>query len=524
MVWFGVLISLTLPCVQTRAMTVTIYDAWWSNQTDSGGDCMVPTSGSNFRLNWDPDVVGCVGTTSVFEKVYFKLSSSSTWTLYATTTPHTIDACSTADQQYLDITSGSRCTPYDYKIELYRYVPGQEFPIPDYTRDPSNDNDLSTHKEGAMVATIYDAWWSNQSDSGGGCMVPTSGSTFRLNWDPDVVGCSGSLSVFEKVYYKLTSSSTWTLYTTTTAHTINACSSADQQYVDMPPGSGCTPYDYKIEVYRAGQSTPDYTCDPSNDTDLSAHKEGAMLATIYNAWWSNQTDSGGGCMVPTNGSNFRLNWDPDVVGCSGSLSVFEKVYYKLTSSSTWTLYTTTTAHTINACSSADQQYVDMPPGSGCTPYDYKIEVYRAGQSSPDYTSDPSNDTDLSAHKEGLACLATCTVNPAAATNCAGVAQVFTASASGGTPPYSYLWNTGATTSNLTVSAVGTYTVTVSDAMGCTTQCSATLAAWPNPSCTVSPAAATNCAGVAQTFTASASGGTPPTAICGTRGRRHPTSR
>ena len=103
----------------------------------------------------------------------------------------------------------------------------------------------------------------------------------------------------------------------------------------------------------------------------------------------------------------------------------------------------------------------------------------------------------------------CTISPFSATTCAGVAQTFTASASGGTGPYSYLWNTTATTPSITVSAAGTYTVTVTDARGCTTQCAATLTVNPNPVCSVSPPSATNCASVARTFTASVSGGTGP---------------
>ncbi|MEZ5067586.1 MAG: hypothetical protein R2847_03490 [Bacteroidia bacterium] len=43
----------------------------------------------------------------------------------------------------------------------------------------------------------------------------------------------------------------------------------------------------------------------------------------------------------------------------------------------------------------------------------------------------------------------------------------TTSVSGGTPTYSYLWNTGATIASITNVAAGTYTVTVTDSKLCT---------------------------------------------------------
>lgn len=45
---------------------------------------------------------------------------------------------------------------------------------------------------------------------------------------------------------------------------------------------------------------------------------------------------------------------------------------------------------------------------------------------------------------------------------------------GGTPPYTYVWSTGATTAFVNNLSSGTYTVTVSDANGCSTETSVTL--------------------------------------------------
>jgi len=74
--------------------------------------------------------------------------------------------------------------------------------------------------------------------------------------------------------------------------------------------------------------------------------------------------------------------------------------------------------------------------------------------------------------------ATVTINPTptvAVTSlvCSPGATGFTldACAGGGTPPLSYLWNTGATTSSVTSSAGGHYTVTVTDSKTCTASAS-----------------------------------------------------
>src|SRR5206468_1497970 len=45
---------------------------------------------------------------------------------------------------------------------------------------------------------------------------------------------------------------------------------------------------------------------------------------------------------------------------------------------------------------------------------------------------------------------------------------------GGTPAYSYSWNTGATTASINSLVAGTYSVTVTDAHSCTASCSYTV--------------------------------------------------
>src|SRR3954452_4896099 len=57
---------------------------------------------------------------------------------------------------------------------------------------------------GAQTAFIPDAWWTFQQDcNGDGCKAGTlPGQMARLNWDPDVTNCNGTLIVYEKVYSK----------------------------------------------------------------------------------------------------------------------------------------------------------------------------------------------------------------------------------------------------------------------------------------------------------------------------------
>ncbi|MGP8217501.1 MAG: PKD domain-containing protein [Bacteroidia bacterium] len=63
--------------------------------------------------------------------------------------------------------------------------------------------------------------------------------------------------------------------------------------------------------------------------------------------------------------------------------------------------------------------------------------------------------------------------PAAALCYGGNGSITTTGTAGGTPAYTYSWNSGQTTSSITV-PVGSYTVTVTDANGCTANASATI--------------------------------------------------
>lgn len=83
----------------------------------------------------------------------------------------------------------------------------------------------------------------------------------------------------------------------------------------------------------------------------------------------------------------------------------------------------------------------------------------------------------------------------------------TVSATGGTPPYSYLWSNGQTTASSTGLAVGTYSVTVTDSAGC--DATATVTISQSIEITLALTATPDSGSANGTATASASGGTPP---------------
>ncbi|MFH1319535.1 MAG: GEVED domain-containing protein [Bacteroidota bacterium] len=94
------------------------------------------------------------------------------------------------------------------------------------------------------------------------------------------------------------------------------------------------------------------------------------------------------------------------------------------------------------------------------------------------------------------------------TTCGANDGIATATVSGGTSPYTYLWSSGGTSATETGLWSGTYTVTVTDANGCTATSSVTLTSLGAPTVTTITTDAT-CAASDGIAIATASGGTAP---------------
>ncbi len=107
----------------------------------------------------------------------------------------------------------------------------------------------------------------------------------------------------------------------------------------------------------------------------------------------------------------------------------------------------------------------------------------------------------------------CSSNPA---TCAYLADGnCSASASGGTGPFTYLWSNGDTTSVADALVSGSYSVVVTDANGCSATCSATVSAPAPIVATILGLDPIPCAGGSGCVTVVASGGIPPYTNTGT---------
>jgi hypothetical protein len=94
-------------------------------------------------------------------------------------------------------------------------------------------------------------------------------------------------------------------------------------------------------------------------------------------------------------------------------------------------------------------------------------------------------------------------------SCSSNNGIITANPQGGVSPYTYTWNNGATTQTINNLGPGTYTVTVTDAVGCSATKTTTLSAPSNVSAWIS-ATDESCPGANDgTATASGMGGTQP---------------
>ena len=135
-----------------------------------------------------------------------------------------------------------------------------------------------------------------------------------------------------------------------------------------------------------------------------------------------------------------------------------------------------------SCNGLTDGSIDLTVGGGTTPYTYQwsngpttedINGLGAGAYTVTVT-DAGGQTAITSAviTEPTAIVATATVSQAI--NCFGTTGCLMIGATGGISPYTFVWSTGATGMNICGLLAGTYTVTVTDANGCTSSSAVTL--------------------------------------------------
>jgi len=219
--------------------------------------------------------------------------------------------------------------------------------------------------------------------------------------------------------------------------------------------------------------------DVCQGNDLCATPSGGTGPYTY--VWSNESQSQ--CLQAPGTGTYTVTVT-DANGCTGTTS--------------GTVYTNPTVSITNVCQGSD---LCATPAGGTGPYTY---AWNTGGSAQCLTA-PGSGAYTVTVTDAHGCTGTTSgmVNPNLDVSVANVCQGgdLCATPSGGTGPYTYAWSTGGSAQCLTAPAAGSYTVTVTDALGCTGTTGGTV--YQNP--TVDPSDA--CAG--QDVCANAAGGTAP---------------
>jgi PKD repeat protein len=359
-------------CVPLSLTNVT--SASWSSVVDNDADGYAQSK----VLNYSVSNIATASAT-IYTKVYYKLTSSSTYTLLNTSSSITIPASSTSGTQTLSVTSLTNGS-YDFKIEVYTTSNTLM-----QTYDLTSDIDLQAQKfelassdvAGAFNAFIYhtsSTLWLSSIDNNGNSYAQSR----VLKFDPDVSsGTSGS--VYGKIYSKLSSSSTYTYMGQSPTGVVSGTVSSDYLSYTVS-GLAYGLYDFKIELYDASTNSLLDTYSYLDNTyiqsvgfePVSADGTVATNQKIYYASWTSLIDNNSNGYTQSR----ILNYYSYNSGSTTS-TAYSKIYYKLGTASTYTLLSTSTSFTANSGSYSSTQYYTVTGLTTQGSYDFRIELYDA---------------------------------------------------------------------------------------------------------------------------------------------------
>jgi gliding motility-associated-like protein/uncharacterized repeat protein (TIGR01451 family) len=285
----------------------------------------------------------------------------------------------------------------------------------------------------------------------------------------------------------------------TTAITNVSCFGGSNGVVNLTPSGGTAPYTYFWSDSTTNQDLVNYpigtysviVTDTNNCVDsivgiitqptllvingsttpVICHGDATGTATVvanggtpgYSYLWSNGDQNALNDTIITGSYSVLVT---DSLGCQDSLTVFVNEP---------TLLTSTTTHIDNPCYGNSVGSVSVIPAGGIAPYTYLWSNSATSATTSNLIAGvytvivtDSNNCIVNDTSEVLQPLAPLAINFLITDNICynGTSGAIDASVSGGTTPYSYLWNTTSVSEDLSSLPIGIYTLTVTDSQNC----------------------------------------------------------
>jgi gliding motility-associated-like protein len=500
----------------TQSITVNSSGTYTVNVTNGNG-CISANGSSTITVNPLPatptisaggPLTFCAGNTVTLTS---SSASGNTWSTGATTQSITVNASGT-----YSVTVGSAGCNATSANTAVTVNPLPSTPVLSasgpttfcsggnvvLTSSSASGNTWSTGATTQSITVSTSGTYTVSVTDGNGCTSSTASSTITVNPLPatPTVAASGPLTFCAGGSITLTSSSasgnTWNTGATTQSITVNASGA----YSVTVGAAGCNATSANTTVtvntlpstpvlsasgpttFCAGNSITLTSSSVTGNTWSTGATTQSITVSTSGTYTVSVTD-GNGCTSSTASSTITVNPLPatPTVAASGPTTFCAGGSITLTSSSasgnTWSTGATTQSITVNASGT----YSVTVSSTGCT----------ATSANTTVTVNPLPSTPVVAASGPT-------------TFCSGNNITLTSSSATGNT-----WSTGATTQSITVSAAGTYTVSVTDGNGCTSStASTTITVNPLPSApTISASGPTTfCTGGSVTLTSSSASG------------------
>ncbi len=260
------------------------------------------------------------------------------------------------------------------------------------------------------------------------------------------------------------------------AQPMSGSNDAMTEIITLSPGDNSTDLDAgyivgcsNINFNFSTTTSTDIPCNNSNDGQIDLSLTGGTAPYSY-SWSNGATTQDLNDLAPDNYTVIIT----DANGCEGTYSA---------SISEPAAITTNTNATNVACSGGDNGTVQVTVDGGTAPYTYNwsngetiqnINSLTAGSYTVTITDANNCSTTATASVDQAGGLLV-NVTQSSNSSCNGDNDgVISISVTGGTTPYSYEWNNGATTEDLVNLTAGEYTVTITDANDCSVTATATF--------------------------------------------------